>query len=227
MTKTLRLAYPLAAALILAGCASNDPYSGQTDRQADRNRTAIGAGIGTAIGAAAGALSGDGSTSRRDRALIGAAVGAAAGGGIGAYMDRQEAQLRQSMQGTGIDVDRRGDNIVLNMPSGVTFGFDSSDLTGNATSALNDVATVLNQYPETRVNIAGYTDSTGEAGYNQRLSERRANSVGDYLARQGVQRGRLVTQGYGENQPVASNDTEAGRAQNRRVEITLVPTQQR
>ncbi|EPC00707.1 cell envelope biogenesis protein OmpA [Litchfieldella anticariensis FP35 = DSM 16096] len=222
MPKTYRLIYPLAAAVLLVGCATSDPYGGQTQR----SKTLTGAGIGAAIGAAAGALSGDGSTSRRDRALIGAAVGAAAGGGIGAYMDRQEAQLRERMQGTGIGVDRQGDDIILNMPSSVTFGFDSSELTPSARSALNDVSGVLLEYPETRVNIAGHTDSTGSAEYNQRLSERRAQSVGNYLAQQGVQQYRLSMSGYGFTQPVASNDTEAGRAQNRRVEITLTPMQQ-
>ncbi|QJQ95596.1 MULTISPECIES: OmpA family protein [Halomonadaceae] len=222
MLKALRLAYPLAAALLLAGCATSDPYGGQTQR----GSTVTGAGIGAAVGAAAGALSGSGSTSRRDRALIGAAVGAAAGGGIGAYMDRQEAQLRESMQGTGIQVDRQGDDIVLNMPSSVTFGFDSSELTSTARSALNDVSSVLREYPETRINIAGHTDSTGSADYNQRLSERRAESVGSYLAQGGVDRSRLSMRGYGFSQPVASNDSETGRAQNRRVEITLTPIQQ-
>ena len=222
MRKTLRLAPSLAAALLVVGCATNDPYGGQTQRSS----TVTGAGIGAAVGAAAGALSGSGSTSRRDRALIGAAVGAAAGGGIGAYMDRQEAQLRESMQGTGIEVERQGDDIVLNMPSSVTFGFDSSELTSSARSALNDVSDVLHQYPETRINIAGHTDSTGSADYNQRLSERRAESVGNYLGQSGVDRSRLSMRGYGLTQPVASNDTESGRAQNRRVEITLTPMQQ-
>jgi len=222
MSRTTRLIAPLAAAVILAGCSTTDPYSGQTDR----NNTGIGAGIGAAVGAAAGALSGDGATSRRDRALIGAAAGAAVGGGVGVYMDRQEEQLRESMQGTGIGVERQGDNIVLNMPSSVTFGFDSSELTGPATSALNDVANVLTQYPETRVNIAGHTDSTGEAGYNQQLSERRAQAVGGFLGGRGVASSRLVVSGYGENQPIASNNTESGRAENRRVEITLTPTGQ-
>ncbi|MGQ7246240.1 OmpA family protein [Halomonas sp. V046] len=222
MSRTTRLIAPLAAAVILAGCSTTDPYTGQTDR----NNTGIGAGIGAAVGAAAGALSGDGATSRRDRALIGAAAGAAVGGGVGVYMDRQEEQLRESMQGTGIGVERQGDNIVLNMPSSVTFGFDSSELTGSATSALNDVANVLTQYPETRVNIAGHTDSTGEAGYNQQLSERRAQAVGSFLGGRGVASSRLVVSGYGENQPIASNNTEAGRAENRRVEITLTPTGQ-
>lgn len=215
-----RLLTPLAAAILLAGCATSDPYGGQTQRSS----TAMGTGIGAAIGAAAGALSGDGSTSRRDRALIGAAVGAAAGAGMGAYMDRQEQQLRDNLQGSRIEIDRRGDDIVLNMPSSVTFGFDSAELTADARSALNEVANVLTQYTDTRVNIAGHTDSTGDASYNQRLSERRAQSVGSYLSQNGVSSMRLNTMGYGANQPVASNATEQGRAQNRRVEITLTPT---
>ncbi|MBB3329809.1 outer membrane protein OmpA-like peptidoglycan-associated protein [Halomonas campaniensis] len=219
MIKFPRLFVPVAAAALLVGCATTDPYSGQTQR----STTGTGAAIGAAVGAAAGALSGDGSTSRRDRALIGAAVGAAAGAGIGAYMDRQEQELRQSTQGTGIQVDRRGDDIVLNMPSSVTFGFDSSELTMSARNALNDVASILTQYDDTRVNIGGHTDSTGNADYNQRLSERRAEAVGNYLAQSGVARNRLYMTGYGQSQPVDSNATEQGRAQNRRVEITLSP----
>ncbi|MDM7480668.1 MAG: OmpA family protein [Halomonas sp.] len=218
--RMFRLLTPLAAAILVAGCATTDPYGGQTQRSS----TAVGTGIGAAIGAAAGALSGDGSTSRRDRALIGAAVGAAAGAGVGAYMDRQEQQLRENLQGSRIEIDRRGDDIVLNMPSSVTFGFDSADLTSDARSALNEVANVLTQYTDTRVNIAGHTDSTGNADYNQRLSERRAESVGRYLSQNGVSSMRLNTLGYGATRPVASNDSEQGRAQNRRVEITLTPT---
>ncbi len=222
MTKTVRMIAPLAAAALLVGCTTTDPYSGDTQR----SKTGTGAAIGAVVGAAAGALSGDGSTSRRDRALIGAAVGAAAGGGIGAYMDKQEEQLRQSMEGTGIGVERQGNDIILNLPSSVTFGFDSSELTMQARNALNDVSSVLTQYPETRVNIAGHTDSTGDSAYNQRLSERRAQAVGNYLSQSGVASNRLYMNGYGESQPVASNETEAGRAQNRRVEITLSPISQ-
>ncbi|GAA3896493.1 OmpA family protein [Halomonas cibimaris] len=223
--RMVRAMAPLAAAILLAGCAAQNPYGGQQGSQTQRsNKTAMGGGVGAAVGAVAGALSGDGSTSRRDRALIGAAVGAAAGAGVGAYMDRQEKQLRQGLQGSRIEVDRRGDDIVLNMPSQVTFGFDSAQLTGQAQSALNEVASVLREYQDTRVNIAGHTDSTGDAGYNQKLSERRARSVGSYLTQNGVSAMRLNTAGYGENQPVADNDTDAGRAQNRRVEITLTPT---
>ncbi|MDN6180264.1 MAG: OmpA family protein [Halomonas subglaciescola] len=220
-----RVMVPLAAAILLAGCASQSPYGGQNGGgQTQRSKTGTGAGIGALVGAAAGALSGDGSTSRRDRGLIGAAVGAAAGAGVGAYMDRQENQLREGLQGSRIEVDRRGDDIVLNMPSSVTFGFDSADLTSDARNALNEVSNVLSQYTDTRVNIAGHTDSTGDANYNQKLSERRAQSVGNYLSRNSVSSSRLNTMGYGESQPVASNNNDAGRAQNRRVEITLTPT---
>ncbi|MCP1366895.1 OmpA family protein, partial [Halomonas sp. BBD48] len=151
---------------------------------------------------------------------------AAAGSGIGYYMDRQEAQLRERLQGTGIGVERQGDNIVLNMPSSVTFGFDSSEITPEARQALNDAAAVMQQYPETRITIAGHTDSSGSDAYNQQLSERRAQSVGNYLMQNGVAAQRLTMVGYGESQPVASNANEQGRAQNRRVEITLTPMQQ-
>jgi outer membrane protein OmpA-like peptidoglycan-associated protein len=222
MRRAFRRVAPFAAIFLVAGCATTNPDTGETQR----NKTGTGGATGVAVGAVAGALSGDGSTSRRDRALIGAAVGAAAGGGVGAYMDRQERELRDSMEGTGIGVDRQGDDIVLNMPDSVTFGFDSSELTREASVALDDVGRVLQQYPDTRVNVAGHTDSTGDAGYNQRLSERRADAVGTYLTRSGVSTGRLSMRGYGEEQPVASNDTEQGRAQNRRVEITLTPIEE-
>src|SRR5690554_4202393 len=222
MIKASRLVVPLAAGLLMVGCASTDPYSGQTQRSS----TATGTGIGAAVGAAAGALSGSGSTSRRDLALIGAAVGAAVGAGIGAYMDREQQELRDSMRGTGVDVERRGDDIVLNMPSSVTFDFDSSELTVQARNALNDVANILTQYTDTRVNIVGHTDSTGSVSYNQQLSERRAEAVGNYLAQSGVMSNRLYMTGSGPHQPVASNATEEGRAQNRRVEITLSPIQE-
>ncbi|GHB02815.1 OmpA family protein [Modicisalibacter luteus] len=222
MTKKFWMALPLATVVAMAGCTTTDPYSGETQRA----KATTGAGIGAAVGAVAGALSGDGSSSRRDRAVIGAAVGAAAGSGIGYYMDRQEAQLRESLQGTGIGVERQGDNIVLNMPSSVTFAFDSSDLTSEARQALNDAAAVMQQYPETRIAIAGHTDNSGSDAYNQQLSERRAQSVGNYLIQNGVSAQRLAMTGYGESQPVASNANEQGRAQNRRVEITLTPMQQ-
>lgn len=222
MKKQYWLGLPLIMSVILSGCTTTNPNTGE----AQRNRTATGAGIGAVVGAIAGGLSGDGSTSSRDRALIGAALGGAVGGGIGVYMDRQEAQLREDLHGTGIGVERQGNDIILNMPNNVTFGFDSSELQQPARQALNDVTAVLREYAETRITIAGHTDSSGAEDYNQRLSERRAQAVGDYLAQGGVENFRLNMRGYGESRPIASNDSEQGRAQNRRVEITVTPTQQ-
>jgi outer membrane protein OmpA-like peptidoglycan-associated protein len=157
-------------------------------------------------------------------ALIGAAAGAVTGGAIGHYMDRQEQALRAQLQGTGIGVQRQGDNILLNMPSSVTFAFDSADLTPNAKSALNSVSSVLNEYPDTSIDVIGHTDSIGSDAYNQGLSERRAGSVYSYLARSAVAPQRMNAMGVGERAPIASNETEAGRAQNRRVEISIRPT---
>jgi len=225
MKKTLWLSLPVAMAVGMTGCASNGADTQQ--QQGGGNTKAWGgAGIGAVAGAVAGALTGDGGSSTRDRALIGAAAGAAMGGGIGAYMDSQEKELRNRLDGTDIGVQRDGNNLILNMPSSVTFAVDASDLQTPARQALNDVNAVLRAYPETRINVGGYTDSTGSDSYNQKLSERRAQSVASYLEQGGVASGRINAVGYGETNPVASNATDAGRSQNRRVEITLTPTQQ-
>ena len=208
--------------LAISGCAT---YTGQTDAPDDPNRTQRGALIGAAIGAAAGLLSGDDAVERRQHALVGIGVGALAGGAVGAYQDKQEAELRRQMEGTGVEVVRQGDNITLNMPSNITFGFDSASLQPQFQPVLNNVAQTLVQYNQTVVEIAGHTDSVGTDAYNQGLSERRANSVAAYLGGHGVMQQRMITVGAGESRPIASNDTETGRAQNRRVEITLVPVQ--
>ena len=155
--------------------------------------------------------------------MVGAGVGGLAGGAIGAYQDRQEAALRQRMAGTGVDVVRNGDNITLNMPSNITFDFDRSDLKSQFLPVLDNVARTLTEYNQTVVEVAGHTDSVGTDAYNQALSERRANSVAGYLGSNGVMSQRMIVVGAGESRPVASNETESGRAQNRRVEITLVP----
>jgi len=212
----------LAAALSMtfAGCAT---YTGQTSDPDDPNRTRTGALIGAAVGAVAGAATGDDATERRQRALAGAAVGAAGGAAIGAYQDRQEAELRRRLEGSGVDVTRQGDNIMLNMPDNITFDFDSSTLKSQFHPVLNDVASTLNEYNQTRIEVTGHTDSRGTESYNQALSMRRADSVASYLSSQGVSRGRMAVNGAGETRPVASNDTESGRAQNRRVEITIIP----
>ena len=145
-------------------------------------------------------------------------------GGIGAYMDKQERDLRARTAGTDVQVIRQGDDLVLNIPSGITFAYDSANVAPQFQRTLDQVADTLAQYNQTYIDVYGHTDSTGSDAYNQTLSERRAQSVSSYLSSQGVQSARLATRGYGESQPVASNTTEDGRAQNRRVEIEVVGT---
>lgn len=200
---------------LLAGC-STDPYTGQQKI----SHTASGAGLGALAGAGLGLLAGG---DDRRNALIGAGIGALAGGAVGAYMDQQESQLRAQLQGTGVSVTRHGDNIILNMPSNITFATDSADVQPGFYQTLNSVALVLRRYNQTLVDVYGHTDSTGSDEYNLQLSQRRAAAVANYLIAQGNDRQRFAVIGLGKTQPIASNATEAGRAQNRRVEITLVP----
>ncbi len=201
-------------ALLLA-CTTN-PYTGQPQI----SKTAAGAVLGAAGGAAIGALAG------RDRAkgaLIGAGVGALAGGAVGAYMDVQEARLRERLAGTGVGVQRIGNDIVLRMPGNVTFETDRSDIRPGFYDVLSSVGLVLQEYDKTIIEVMGHTDSTGDAGYNQQLSTRRANAVAAYIQSQGVMPARILTRGFGEQYPVADNATAAGRQANRRVELRLVP----
>ncbi|MCK9264049.1 MAG: OmpA family protein [Desulfomonilia bacterium] len=198
---------------------TTDPYT----RERQTSRTVWGSVIGGAAGAAAGAATGRDSESRRKRALIGLGIGALAGGTAGAYMDRQETLLRQRLEATGVSVTRIDDRIILNMPSSITFETDSAELRPQFYDVLNSVSQVLEEYEKTLVNVAGHTDSTGAASYNQTLSEKRARNVAQYLIAQGVNPTRVAAEGMGENQPVASNQTPEGRQANRRVEITLAP----
>ena len=151
--------------------------------------------------------------------------GALAGGAIGAYQDRQEADLRRATAGTGVDVTRDGDVIKLNLPDGVTFDFAKWDVKPQFFPALNTIASTLKEYNQTIVEVSGHTDSIGSDAANQTLSERRANSVANYLIGQGLLRQRFEIVGMGERYPIASNDTDSGRAMNRRVEIRLLPLQ--
>jgi outer membrane protein OmpA-like peptidoglycan-associated protein len=206
-------------AITLSGCETLDPYT----QESKTSNTTKGAVIGAIAGAAVGLASGDDAVERRQRALIGAGVGALAGGAVGNYMDRQEAELRAQLQGTGVSVTRNGDNITLNMPGNVTFATNSSDLSPGFFDVLNSVSVVMEEFDQTVVEVAGHTDSTGSDAYNQALSERRASSVAQYLQSQGINAQRMITIGLGESMPVADNATDAGRQSNRRVEITMVP----
>lgn len=210
---------PLAAAmaaLLLSACTT-DPMTGE--------RRMSKAGSGALIGAGAGGLLGVilGGRNNRAETIIGAGIGAVAGAGIGHYMDRQERELRERTAGTGIEVNRVGDDIVLSMPDNVTFDFNSAVLKSEFRPDLQNVANTLRDYPSTFVDIYGHTDSIGSAEVNQRLSEQRAQTVANALTTMGVQQARLATHGYGFTMPVATNDTEEGRAKNRRVEIRLSP----
>jgi outer membrane protein OmpA-like peptidoglycan-associated protein len=203
----------------LSACTTLDPYT-REERPARAQRQAV---IGAAAGAVAGLITGDSSMERKKRALVGAGLGALAGAGVGAYMDRQQAKLTAELERTGVSVTRIGDNITLNMPGNVTFATNSADLNAGFFEVLNSVALVLNEFEQTVIEVAGHTDSTGSDAYNQQLSERRASAVAAYLATRSVRSDRVTTVGVGESRPVATNDTDAGRQLNRRVELTLVP----
>ena len=204
-------------ALATAACTT-DPYTGQRHV----NRTAV----GIAAGALGGYLLGDLVGGRNDRTeqLIGAGIGAIAGGAVGAYMDRQEAELRRQTQGTGVDVLRQGDDLILRMPSSVTFDVDRWNVKPQFYAVLDDVGRTLSSYDQTYIDVLGHTDTTGSNEHNQLLSERRAASVADYLASRGVQRPRMATRGFGETAPIYQpDDTDMKKAANRRVEIKIVP----
>ena len=207
-----------ACVFLLAGCASQNPYD---QRAPISNRTATYGGLGALAGAAAGALINH--DNRGKGALIGAAVAGAAAAGYGYYADKQEAELRRSMEGTGIEVQREGDVIQLIMPGNITFATDSAQIASSFYAPLNNLATSFRSYNQNSIEVVGHTDSTGAHSYNMSLSQRRAQSVADYLLAQGVDATRLSTRGMGPDQPIASNDNAEGRAQNRRVEVTLRP----
>ena len=202
-----------AILLLSAGCTT-DPFTGEEEV----SKTGKGAMIGGAGGAVIGAISGS-----TQSALIGAGIGALAGGAVGLYMDRQEDKLREQLRGTGVSVTRNGDNIHLNMPGNITFETNSANVNSSFYPVLNSVTLVLNEFEKTLIQVAGHTDNTGSAEYNQQLSERRAESIRDYFMSRQIPPVRIQTFGRGEMDPVASNDTSEGRRQNRRVELILVP----
>lgn len=225
MKLSSRLILSAVAIAMLSGCASQSPYdqsaqTGQTE-STGMNKTAKYGGLGALAGAAAGALINH--DNRGKGALIGAAVGGAAGAGYGYYANKQEEQLRQQMQGTGVEVQRQGDDIKLIMPGNITFATASADISSDFYSPLNNLANSFKQFDQNSIEIVGHTDNVGGYQYNMGLSQRRAQSVANYLLSQGVNPSRVTTRGAGPDQPIASNSSEAGRQQNRRVEINLRP----
>jgi len=201
------------SSLTLVGCES---MSGMSNTQK-----------GAAIGAITGAVVGKGTGDHdKSRYVWGAVAGAIAGGAIGAYMDKQEQEFRDELSGSGVQVIRDGDNIRLQLPSNVTFAVDSTTISSSFNPVLVDVSKVLNRYEKTTMMIEGHTDSTGDAAYNQRLSENRALSVRNHLSGSGVDQRRITTIGYGEARPVADNSTMSGRQLNRRVELRIVPNEE-
>ena len=213
---------PLIACLTLTACTTFDPYTGEEKV----TNTAKGAGIGAGIAAVAAYLANknEDDIGKRNRRILKAATGGAAiGGGIGYYMDTQEAELRKKLRGSGVSVEREGNNINLIMPGNITFSSGNATLEQNFLSVLDSVVIVLNEFNQTLVVVAGHTDSSGSNELNQRLSERRAQSVSTYLTAAGVLTDRIEVIGFGVAQPVASNKTKEGKELNRRVEITLLP----
>jgi outer membrane protein OmpA-like peptidoglycan-associated protein len=216
---TRRLPLALGAVSLLALTACQAPLPGQTNE----NATA-GAAVGALLGAGVGALTGD----DREEAIRNAAIGAVIGGGLGAVggdsLDRQEAELRAQL-GANVGLVNTGSQLIVTMPQDILFAVDSATLTPTLIGDLQDVARSLNNYPNTTVQVVGHTDNTGDAAYNQRLSEQRAQSVASVLINGGVAPSRLNIVGRGENNPIASNQTAEGRQQNRRVEIIITPNQ--
>jgi outer membrane protein OmpA-like peptidoglycan-associated protein len=196
----------LSAALILQGCAS-------------MNKTQKGAVVGTATGTAMGAVIGRASGNTALGAIIGAAVGGAAGAIIGNQMDKQAEEIKDKVPEA--KVERVGEGIVVELSSQILFGFDQADLSTQAKSNLDQLVNILNEYPDTDIELQGHTDSSGSEAYNQTLSERRAGAVSSYLASKGINNTRLNIKGFGETMPKYDNDSEEGRAQNRRVEFLI------
>ncbi|HEX5711125.1 MAG TPA: OmpA family protein [Sulfuricurvum sp.] len=201
----------ITAGALFVGCAG-------TDTSLTKAQT------GALLGGVAGAIAGKStSTHSTKRAVIGGAIGALAGYGIGAYMDKQEAELNQELKGSGVEVQRQGDTINLNMPGGITFDTGKANIKPNFNPVLSDIASVMSKYPETKIEVQGHTDNVGSNSDNLQLSQLRAQSVTSALSAQGVDSSRIKSVGYGESMPVATNDTPAGREANRRVEIKIIP----
>ncbi len=219
--KRIFLCLALASSVGLAGCETFDAYTGEKKTSATSKGAAIGAGVGAVLGYLQNK---DESSKTKQRKILQAAgIGAIAGGGVGYYMDSQEAKLRKTLRDSGVSVERDGDNINLVMPGNITFVTAGHDLNASFHQVLDSVVLVLQEFNQTIIVVAGHTDSRGSDSYNQALSERRANSVAQYLLQKGVAAARIDAVGFGEKHPIADNGTAEGRALNRRVELSLIP----
>jgi outer membrane protein OmpA-like peptidoglycan-associated protein len=223
----MRISNPLFGAAAAVALLSTTACT--TDADGERHVSTKGA-VGGVVGAVVGYFGGDLIGGRHDRTekILGAGIGAVAGAAVGTYMDRQEKELRDKTAGTGVEIDRQGDELLLTVPSGITFPVNRYDIQPQFQSTLDQVATTLAAYTATMIDVYGHTDPSGGDSINIPLSRNRASSVATYLAARGVQRERIATQGFGSSQPLAGNDnsTEAERAANRRVEIRIVPVKQ-
>ena len=214
MTCSKRMLYglPTAGLILLAGCTTN-PYTGEQEA----SKAAKYGGGAAAVCGILGALD------SREKAARAALACGVVGAGVGAYMDVQEAKLREQLQGTGVQVVREGDNIRLVMPGNITFETDSYNLRSSFYPVLDSVGLVLAKYTDTTMRVSGHTDNTGSRAYNLTLSEKRAQSVADYLVTREVAETRMFVEGRAFDQPIADNGNAAGRAHNRRVELYILP----
>lgn len=212
----MSLAVALSGVMVLTACDDiNDPNNPNRNAQ---TQAAVGAGIG----ALAGLIIGDDAQERRNGALVGAAIGAGIGGVRGAELDRQEAELRSQL-GANTQIVNTGDQLIVTLPQDILFATNSATLSGGLRGDLTALAGSINRFPDTTVNVIGHADNTGGAAFNQDLSARRAQAVSSVLIQSGVAPSRIRSIGRGEDSPIASNLTAEGRAQNRRVEITITP----
>lgn len=210
----------VAAVIGLTACTPVDQYSADPNQRAKQ-----GALTGAAIGAGLGILTGDGGKNKLDRAIVGGLVGAAGGGIVGNQLDRQAAELQSEINDSRVRIVNEGNQLRVVMPEGILFATDSATVQTAIQNDLYAVADNVNRYPNSRIEVIGHTDNTGSAAYNQDLSDRRAGAVAAVLRGAGVSGARIVAYGRGESMPVASNLTPEGKAQNRRVEILIIPTQ--
>lgn len=211
LSAKLPLTLAVVAGLGVAGCTNED---------GTRNNTGTGVLAGAGVGAVAGQLIGKDTKST----AIGSVVGAAVGGVMGSQLDKQQQELQQAIGGSGAQIVNTGSELIVSLPEAITFPVDSATVKPSLQDDIRAIGTNLQQYPNSRVRVIGHTDNTGSAAYNKDLSVRRANSVRSILLSSGVSGNRVVARGRGENQPIASNATPAGRAANRRVEIVITPT---